>query len=454
MKNKEKKIKLLISVLYAIVLLILCLFHEHWFDEAQSWQISKHFKFSILQSEGHPFLWYFVETFFIRIGLIFRLSWIIPYIFTLSGSILLLYKGKMNTLLKVLIIFNPAVIYYSGCFVRSYCLIYFLVVLLLIVYPNRRKYSILYGILMLLLINSHVLICGLIGALLLIDSYDFIKTKDKNTRKKIIISTIIAVIGIILLYLQLSKSLSVNKHLVNHSKGNFFEYLFADIFLISNGFSIYIFNIFLIIFMIMLIVLLIKKDEFRACFILIFTIVFQLVIYLKVYKFHDHFITIIFLGVLFALSEIKKIDKLNKIVICVLLIPIFKTVELSIYEIRYPYSDSINAYNYISKNVEKGKTIYCMCYTACTSVKAYDTDNKYKFVYYDSLDEVYYGPQDIKENTISEKQRKINQLLKEENDFILIDYYSDDETYDDNFNILFKTKEAKYDKFLIISLNK
>jgi hypothetical protein len=360
----------------------------------------------------------------------------------------------MNTLLKVLIIFNPAVIYYSGCFVRSYCLIYFLVVLLLIVYPNRRKYSILYGILMLLLINSHVLICGLIGALLLIDSYDFIKTKDKNTRKKIIISTIIAVIGIILLYLQLSKSLSVNKHLVNHSKGNFFEYLFADIFLISNGFSIYIFNIFLIIFMIMLIVLLIKKDEFRACFILIFTIVFQLVIYLKVYKFHDHFITIIFLGVLFALSEIKKIDKLNKIVICVLLIPIFKTVELSIYEIRYPYSDSINAYNYISKNVEKGKTIYCMCYTACTSVKAYDTDNKYKFVYYDSLDEVYYGPQDIKENTISEKQRKINQLLKEENDFILIDYYSDDETYDDNFNILFKTKEAKYDKFLIISLNK
>ena len=453
--NKKNKINLLICIIYAIALLILCLFHEHWFDEAQSWFISKNLKFSILQTEGHPFLWYFIENIFIRIGLTYKLSWIIPFIFTLSGSILFIYKSKINTWFKILIIFNPAIVYYCGCFVRSYCLIYFLVVLLLLIYPNRRKYSILYGLLMLLLINSHVLICGLIGALLLIDLYDFIKTKDKNTRKNIIISTIISVVGIILLYLQLSKSLSLNKHLVSSPKINYFNSVISTILFISNSFSIYAFSIFLLIFFILLITLLIKKKEYKSSFILIFTILFQFIIYIKVYRFHTHFISIIFLGIVFALSEIKKIQDFNKIILIILLIPICNTIELSIFDIRYPYSDSLNAYNYISKNIEPNKTIYCLSYSSCTSIKAYDIDNKYKFIYYDSNEEIYYTPQNIKEFSNVERNNKINKLLKEEKNFILIDYYSPDDTaYNDNFNKLYATDVSQSGKYVIVELNK
>ena len=61
----ERKVERLIFVVYAVLLLVICCFHEPWYDEAEAWQMARgagisDLLFYIPHYEGHPALWYLI----------------------------------------------------------------------------------------------------------------------------------------------------------------------------------------------------------------------------------------------------------------------------------------------------------------------------------------------------------------------------------------------------------
>lgn len=61
---KKNKFNIIITVIYAIITLVIIMYHENWRDEAQSWLIARELGlidiFKQMKYEGHPALWYLI----------------------------------------------------------------------------------------------------------------------------------------------------------------------------------------------------------------------------------------------------------------------------------------------------------------------------------------------------------------------------------------------------------
>lgn len=371
--------KYIFFIIYCLVLLLLTIHHEPWFDEAQSWLISQKFKLSILQFEGHPCVWYFVESFFIKIGLTYNFSWVIPYSITVITSFIFTFFVKMDRKVKFLFLITSTIFYFSNCFVRVYCLIALLIMILVLIYPLRCKHSVVYGILLLLLINTHVVVCSLVGALMLCDLYELIKFK----KKRLLISLGLSIIGIVLLFLQLYKCFIANPDVLATYEDNYLIRFFSNFYniLSSQTINMWLTSLIFILFVIFIIKL-VKYRENKVLFIFIFTLLFQLGIYTFVYDFSNYMSVIFFMNFLFCISLIKNFEKFRWNVILIFATTLYGTFYYISFDYQYNYADCKNAYTFIENKIPKDSKIYCYNRALCTALKAYDINDNYKFIDY------------------------------------------------------------------------
>lgn len=228
---KKNKVNLVVMLCYSIITFIILLFHESWRDEAQAWLIARDLNiidiFRQMKYEGHPVIWYLILVPFAKLGLPYVTVKIVSWLICNIAVWLILKKAPFNLILKILFIFSMPMIYLYPSISRSYCLIPLAITLVAIYFGQRHEKPIQYILSILFLANTHVIMYGMVGILLLLFYIEELiqnrKTNSKEQKKKVYISLIIIIVGLILTLIPILISMTTNTDVSLTSNTSIFE---------------------------------------------------------------------------------------------------------------------------------------------------------------------------------------------------------------------------------------
>lgn len=217
---------------YAVLTFIGAANHEVWFDETQAWAIVRDNDIAgiiaAMKAEGHPPLWHFVLYPFTRLGFSADILPFISWFITLIAAGLMVWKAPFKPAMKGIILFSGGFIFYNSIISRVYCLILLLLTLIAITYKHRNRRPIIYGLLVGLLADTHIMMSGLVGILGIYMIIDLIKGwKDSSGKNNIckLLGLIIAGFGVIGLVLPTLGSVGANDFVSSRSDGITFGYI-------------------------------------------------------------------------------------------------------------------------------------------------------------------------------------------------------------------------------------
>lgn len=144
------KIELLIIVVYTILHVLLCCFHEGCFDEVHAWNIAKdgslyEIIFKVPYYEGHPALWHLILVPFAKLGMPYKVSMlIITTVFSVISILILELKAPFPKPVKFLLPFSYFFFYQYGVIARPYCMMVLALLMLSVFYKDRDARPIRY----------------------------------------------------------------------------------------------------------------------------------------------------------------------------------------------------------------------------------------------------------------------------------------------------------------------
>ena len=264
------------------------LFHS---DELWSYIIAKNLNFieiiKLMHYEGHNFLYYICLKPFTHNDLLYpQIIKCVCFTFSCITVILFCFFSKINTIVKMLIIYSlPFAVVYpvSG---RPYGLGILLLFLLCILYKNRLKFPIAYSILLFLSLNCHIFVTIGSSAFCIFFLYDLIKDKKNQSIKVFYSSIFIVILGFLFILLQWIP-IHTPYYVKYYDKNSYFE----D-FLYTNYLPNYIRILYKIIFIpllfftLLLNVLIIKPR--RWMYFILYTFTTLTLFFLLVYPLSNH----------------------------------------------------------------------------------------------------------------------------------------------------------------------
>lgn len=163
--------ELCVLIGYIVGVIVVGIFHEPWFDEAQAWSIARSASwhdivFKVCHYEGHPPLWSLMLAPFAKLGAPFEVSLKAVNLAVCGAAVwLILYKSPFPKIVRCLIPFTFFYFYQTAVICRPYSLVLLALTLLACSYKKRNEKPLLYVLPMLLLCASHayglVLACGM-----------------------------------------------------------------------------------------------------------------------------------------------------------------------------------------------------------------------------------------------------------------------------------------------------
>ena len=113
---------------------------------------------------------------------------------------------------KTIVVFSAAGMYYLPIASRSYSLLPLLFMLLYMAYPKRYSHPLRYAVILFLLCQVHVLLCGLIGVLMLQWTAGAIRVYQQEKAKRAMLAAWLLMIGtVVFLFWQLSGCVNTNE---------------------------------------------------------------------------------------------------------------------------------------------------------------------------------------------------------------------------------------------------
>ena len=177
-------------ILYTIGIIVIGLFHEVWFDEAQAWQIArcaslKKILFEVPHYEGHPPLWHLILAIFAKNGA--------PYKFTLkalntaisaSAIGVLLFRSPFPKIIRCGLPFTYFLFYRYGVNTRPYCITMLAFFLAASFYKERNEHPWKYILSLTLLCLSSAYGILIAGGLCLVWTFEILSEiiKKKSCR--------------------------------------------------------------------------------------------------------------------------------------------------------------------------------------------------------------------------------------------------------------------------------
>lgn len=373
--KQNKIIKSIIKVLIIIAFIILAIKisgkHEHWSDEAQSYLLARDTNFieifKYMKYEGTPPLWVFIIKIFIFLGGTYQTFYILPIIFNVIGLILFEFKIKIPWYIKIIFPFTYFLFYQYTIIVRSYCLVFPLLMLIAISYKNRFDKPSLYLISLFLFMNIslHTLIIS--GSLFLIYIIDIITNEKINTKKNKITNIVIFIELLITTIVTIpSKDCSFG----TDNMTNLFHVISEST--IGSELNIYI-EIILSIIILSIITLTLKKGEYFK-FFLLFTPVIFIYIFITFQVWHVGIIWILLFTYLIINNQINENKIIKIFIVLVCLIQSTWTISSINYDYSNKYSAGKDAADYLKKYVEENKIIYGLGYSK-TAIQPYFEKN-------------------------------------------------------------------------------
>lgn len=204
---------------YAVLTFIGAANHEIWYDEAQAWCIARDNDIpgiiTAMKIEGHPPLWHFVLYPFTRLGFSADILPFISWFITLIAAGLMMWKAPFRPVMKGIILFSSGFLFYNSVGPRVYCLILLVLTLIAVVYARRNDFPIIYGLLVGLLADTHLMMCGLVGILgifMIIDLIRLWRSSSVLMKLRRVLGLLIAGAGVMVLVLPLIGSVSANDY--------------------------------------------------------------------------------------------------------------------------------------------------------------------------------------------------------------------------------------------------
>lgn len=226
MKNwiKKNKSHLFIFSIYFLITFIIIFFHEQWRDEAQSWLIARDLSFteliSQLKYEGHFIIWYLILMPFAKLGFPIVTANIISTILVSISVWIILSKSPLKSYQKGLFIFSAPMLYLYPTISRCYAILPLAICLTAYFYKDRKEKPIRYVLAIALLANTHVIMLGMVGILLLefyLEQFLGIKQNTFEQNKQILKSLLVITILLALSALPIIGSITTNQRVGNVS---------------------------------------------------------------------------------------------------------------------------------------------------------------------------------------------------------------------------------------------
>lgn len=400
---KANKNNLIVFSIYTIISFSLIFFHEAWRDEAQAWLLARELSFveliSQMKYEGHFLLWYLILMPFAKLGFPYITTNIISWFITVISAWLILRYAPFKAYKKYLFIFSFPMLYLFPIISRCYCLIPLAITLIAIFYKERKAKPIRYVLAVALLANTHIIMLGMVGILLLefyIEQFKERKNNTKEVNMKTVWSLILIIILLILSGAPLINSLTTNE-------GVFFENSFIiKIFdmlviepyiMILNIYCAFSNNSYILVVIIVLISIFIleeiinyKKDFIKIVLILLWQYMIGAFIFgISYQRAATGILVILFYRWIRAYrtqKEIKKVDKkINEIVlVALLIINIIGGIIFIYVEINNNYSSAYQVGEYINNNIEENSIMITGSQSYCSAIIPY-LSSKAKFYY-------------------------------------------------------------------------
>ena len=368
--NKKLITDILITLVYAFLMLFVVLHHEVWVDEVQVWQIAKNLNllelFKHLTNEGHPALLYLLVMPFAKLGADIVAMQLICWLASVLGVFMLLQFSPFKWWCKLSIILSAGFLYYFPVIARGYSLLPFLVFLLATFYPKRKEQPILYAVSLFIISQVHVIMFVFVSLLTL---YFVLEAKKENRiNKNTVISFLIMCFGLLAVVLQLCPTIWSNSAIsntVNTNKVliyNFFVEFFANTLNDMSKVVIPFISFVLWGYFLFMIGALFKKSQ-KMFWLVLLSVGFQIGIYVTVYpafiygtRIFSAFLILIF-AYWIVLNDIEEENSKSNILLNVLLsifflMSVFNGVLNCVREINLPYSGSKPMADFIKNNVD------------------------------------------------------------------------------------------------------
>lgn len=377
-KNNKK---IITFALYSLITFILIYFHENWRDEAQAWLIARDCNifelFCEMKYEGHFLLWYIILMPFAKLGFPYYTTNIISWFITCLSVWLILNKAPFKFYKRVLLIFTFPLLYLFPIISRCYCLIPLAIVLMCIFYKDRKEKPLRFLLSIILLANTHVIMLGMVGIVLLeyiLEIYKNSKDMSLKDKKNQVNYLIITIILLIITILPLVGCLNTNQDLGttnNLTLKVLMAMFYYPLILIMQIFSFFMSDITMIsfIFILALILLFYEIKNYPFTYLKVFLcVLWQCLIYSFIYSSSlQRASAIIFILLYFKWintfkenKKIKNIEKriLNLFWIVLVIINILGGIlYITIYEIPYNCSNAYQIGNYINENLSDGSIL-------------------------------------------------------------------------------------------------
>jgi len=482
----ENKNNIIIFTIYLTLTFILIFLHEAWRDEAQAWLISRDLNFieicEQMRYEGHFLLWYLILMPFAKLGFPYITTNIISWIITSIAVWLMLKKAPFKAYKKVLFIFTLPMLYLFPIVSRCYCLIPLAVVLMAIFYKDRTIKPIRYILSIILLANTHIIMYGMVGVLLLEFYIEQLRDKKLNFKKenrKIILSLIITIILLMLSIIPLLGCLNTNKYLETHTLT---EYSFLNMLLVQpiqmiQCIYLYFSNKYIIASIVIFVgILCFFEIKYNTIEFLKISIIFlwQYIIYAFIYGNSIYRAATAILIILFftwTRKDNTKIIELDRKVISIfitllLILNITQGILFINEDVFGDYSTAYKVGEYINKNIEDG-SIMLVGESAeyCTSIIPYvrnvkfyqiQRENYYTFVTWDDINK-----KELEEGFVEKVKKQFGNTNNLYYVYCKSDIYGTEEEIIENLeqeNILIKIFETNTDsdtkeEYIIYKMN-
>ena len=180
----QKALYICLLICYIGLHFLLITRHEAFRDEAQAWTLAGNTTmkelFGALPIEGHPCLWFLLIRPLAKLGFSYRYFGYISLAVMSVCAVLLLWKAPFGDLLKAITLFSFAFCYNSPVMPRTYCVITLLILLLAMLWKDRLRKPVLYGFLIALLFQSHIILAGFAGGLVLELFLNWVRKENRN----------------------------------------------------------------------------------------------------------------------------------------------------------------------------------------------------------------------------------------------------------------------------------
>lgn len=364
-------IKTLIIIAFIILSIIIADKHEHWSDEAQSFLLARDTNFveifKYMKYEGTPPLWVFIIKIFLSLGGTYKTFYIIPIILSTIGLILFEYKIKTPWYIKIIFPFTYFIFYQYTIVVRSYCLVFPLLMLIAISYKKRfdKPGLFLLSLFLFMNISLHTLLIS--GSIFLIYILDSIKNEKIYTKKNKVTNIIIFFELLLTTIITFpSKECSFGADNMTH--------LFHIISESTIGSEANIcIEIIISIIILTIIIKSLKKEEYFK-FFLLFTPVTFIYIFITFQVWHVGIMWILIFTYLILNNQINENKIIKMFILLVCIVQSTWTISSVKYDYSNKYSASKEAADYLKEYVEKDLTIYGLGYSK-TAIQPYFKKN-------------------------------------------------------------------------------